>query len=117
MTPPPAQTVDLDATVEDMIDPVGAKEIAERLGVNARTVHMWKHRDQLPAPDYDRINGTAAWEWETVLRWAGLTGRLVTAELAAAYEELTGEPPTPPRKGGRLPGDVKDRLAQADRDR
>lgn len=93
-----------------MDDPVGAKEIGARLGVNTRTVHMWKHRDLMPAPDLPRINGNDAWEWATVLRWAGITGRLRTRELAAQYETAFGEPPTPPRAGGRPPQSVKEAL-------
>lgn len=59
-------------------EPVGVLEIAERLGVQDRSVHMMKRRERLPRPDYAQINGSAAWDWRTILWWAGETGRLRT---------------------------------------
>lgn len=81
------------AISEDEADPVGVMEIAARLGVKDRSVHMWKRRDRLPAPDYDAINGGIAWEWATILWWAGETGRLYNSSLVDAYRTLFGHAP------------------------
>lgn len=74
-------------------DPVGVLEIAARLGVADRTVHMWIHRDNLPPADYDSINGTRAWEWQTILWWAGETDRCRDGALYAEYVRTFGQPP------------------------
>jgi len=75
-------------------DPVGVIEIAERLGVQDRSVHMMRRRGVIPAPHYDQINGSRAWEWRTVLWWAGETGRLRNRKLVAEYRKTFGlEPP------------------------
>jgi hypothetical protein len=75
-------------------DPVGVIEIAERLGVQDRSVHMMRRRGVLPAPHYDQINGSRAWEWRTVLWWAGETGRLRSRKLKAEYRSTFDlEPP------------------------
>lgn len=71
-------------------DPVGKLELAERLGVAARSVHMMFHRGSLPEPDWEQINGYRAWNWATILWWAGETGRLRTPELVAQYREMFG---------------------------
>lgn len=74
-------------------DPVGVVEIAERLGVKDRSVHMWKRRDRLPPLDYPSVNGTGAWEWRTILWWAGETGRLYTGSSAEAFTDEFGATP------------------------
>jgi hypothetical protein len=93
-------------------DPVGAVEIAARLGVEDRTVHMWRYRTKtgemavpLPPPDYVEVNGSPAWEWETILRWAGETGRLRHDHLQQAYRTIVGQDPHPEWIGGRLGAD------------
>jgi predicted site-specific integrase-resolvase len=55
-------------------DPVGAKEIAARLGVAAHTVEQWKWRGLLPAPKW-KVGGRDAWNWPDIARWAKSTGR------------------------------------------
>jgi hypothetical protein len=82
-------------------DPVGAIEIAARLGVKERTVHMWLFRELMPEPDFPSVNGTRAWDWNTILRWAGTTGHIHSDEARAEYTALTGGEPIAPRKGGR----------------
>lgn len=80
------------ATIDLMDDAVGVIEIADRLGYPARTVHMWVFREVLPPVDFPSINGSPAWRWVKILRWAGSTGRLdrrpdleaVLADLLAA---------------------------------
>lgn len=57
-----------------MCDPVGAKEIADRLAVKRGTVDMWRHRELFPDPDYT-VGGRPAWEWSAVEAWADETGR------------------------------------------
>lgn len=76
-------------------DPVGVLEMAVRLGIQDRSVHMIRRRGQLPAPDYDSVNGSRAWEWSTILWWAGETDRLRTPQLLWEYRDMFGrEPPT-----------------------
>jgi hypothetical protein len=53
---------------------VGIAEIADRLGVERDTVHKWRYRRLLPAPDY-RLAVGPVWEWDTIDRWAKATGR------------------------------------------
>jgi len=55
---------------------VGLKEIAELLGVAARTPHTWAHRGVLPPPDHSSINGYRAWDRATIIAWAAETDRL-----------------------------------------
>ena len=71
----------------DGTEPVGVAEIAERLGVKDRSVHMWKRRERLPPPDYDSVNGCSAWEWTTILWWAGETDRLRTPQLVKEFRK------------------------------
>ena len=55
-------------------DPVGAVEIAQRLGVTRATVDKWRQRGIFPAPQWT-VGGRPAWEWSTVDEWARSTGR------------------------------------------
>lgn len=51
-------------------DPVGAVEIATRLGVKRRTVDSWRQRDiGFPEPRWS-VGGRPAWNWDDVERWA-----------------------------------------------
>ncbi len=83
-------------------DPVGALEIGPRLGVQERSVHMMRRRGVLPPPDYDNVNGVRAWEWRTILWWAGETDRLRTPESQAAYVTMFGENPPVPSKSRQV---------------
>jgi len=47
-------------------DPVGEREIADRLGLARGTIHKWRQRGQLPAPEFT-ISGQPAWNWATVV--------------------------------------------------
>ena len=59
-----------------LADPIGAREIAELLGVATRTVHNWKSSKKiLPNPEYVSVNGLHAWERSSIIRWANTTGR------------------------------------------
>lgn len=49
-------------------DPVGLKEIAERLGVKPQTAQVWRHRGILPAPEWT-VSGAPAWDWPTIKAW------------------------------------------------
>ena len=50
-------------------DPVGAVEIAERLGVKRRTVDQWRQRDLgFPEPRWT-VGGRPAWQWDDVQAW------------------------------------------------
>lgn len=51
-------------------DPVGAVEIAERLGVARRTVDSWRQREMgFPEPRWT-VGGRPAWNWDDVAPWA-----------------------------------------------
>jgi transposase len=57
------------------MDVVGAKEIAERLGVPANTVHVWRKRGVLPEPD-GFVSGMPAWKWATIRNRLRSSGNL-----------------------------------------
>ena len=69
--------------------PVGAAEIAARLGVRAQTVHTWRHRKLLPQPRWT-VSGQPAWDWPEIAAWARQTGRLRDRDVHAALLELEG---------------------------
>lgn len=89
------------------IDPVGAMEIGERLGIDSRSVHVANRRGSMPEPSGNQVNGFDAWEWRTILWWAGETKRLRTPELVAQFEAMFEETP-PAAKGtvGKVPSNV-----------
>jgi predicted DNA-binding transcriptional regulator AlpA len=50
-------------------DPVGAVEIAARLGVKRDTVDQWRQRSiGFPAPRW-QVGGRPAWNWDDVEAW------------------------------------------------
>lgn len=59
-------------------EPVGATEIAQRLGVKRETVNQWQYRGLLP-PARWTVSGGPAWDWPDIERWARDTGRLKAA--------------------------------------
>jgi predicted DNA-binding transcriptional regulator AlpA len=62
-------------------DPVGAVEIAERLGVSRRTVDQWRQRDTgFPEPRW-RVGGRPAWNFDDVERWAKASGRVPAGRM------------------------------------
>ena len=69
--------------------PVGASEIAERLGVKPQTVHTWRQRSIMPEPRW-RVSGQPAWEWREIEEWAKRTGRLDARDVHAELLELEG---------------------------
>ncbi len=69
--------------------PVGAAEIAERLGVRPQTVHTWRHRKILPPPRW-KVSGQPAWDWIEIEEWARRTGRLGTPDADADLLRLEG---------------------------
>lgn len=83
-----------DHAAVEVSDPVGVIEIADRLGVLDRSVHKMIQRGRLPEPDYPTVNGSRAWEWPTILWWAGETRRLSGEELRDEYRRTFRlEPP------------------------
>jgi len=50
----------------DLVDAAG---IADRLGIEARTLDNWLRTGTFPRPDY-RWEATDAWLWETVAEWS-----------------------------------------------
>lgn len=69
--------------------PVGAAEIAARLGVRPQTVHTWRQRKLMPAPRWT-VSGQPAWDWAAIETWARRTGRLRAPDIHAALLELEG---------------------------
>ena len=69
--------------------PVGAAEIAARLGVRPQTVHTWRHRKLMPEPRWT-VSGQPAWDWPEIEAWARRTGRLREGDAHAALLELEG---------------------------
>jgi predicted DNA-binding transcriptional regulator AlpA len=59
-----------------MTEPVGIKEIAERLGVRRTTVDQWLQRKLLPDSTWT-VGGRPAWEWSEIEAWAKATGRTI----------------------------------------
>ena len=57
-------------------DPVGAVEIAARLGVKRGTVDQWRARAlDFPEPRW-QVGGRPAWNWDDIERWAVCSGRV-----------------------------------------
>src|SRR5947199_5383287 len=69
--------------------PVGAAEIARRLGVRPQTVHAWRQRKLLPEPHWI-VSGQPAWDWAEVESWAKRTGRLRETDVHGDMLELEG---------------------------
>lgn len=67
--------VEESSTIDEMdADPVGVKDIAERLGVKQQTVSMWRYRGILPEPKWI-VSDAPVWQWTDIERWARKTGR------------------------------------------
>lgn len=65
----------LEAAVFGDLDLVSNQEIADRLGVQKATVHQWRFRELMPAPDWILAIGPI-WRWSTVEDWGRASGRL-----------------------------------------
>ena len=50
-------------------DPVGAVEIADRLGVKRRTVDQWRRRRIGFPPPRWTVGGRPAWDWPDIAAW------------------------------------------------
>jgi len=69
--------------------PVGAAEIAVRLGVRPQAVHTWRQRKLLPPP-HRTVSSQPAWDWPEIEAWARHTGRLREDDVHTALLELEG---------------------------
>lgn len=69
--------------------PVGAAEVAARLGVKRQTVQTWRHRNLLPAPRWT-VSGQPAWEWAEIETWAKRTDRLRKENMYTDMLRLEG---------------------------
>jgi hypothetical protein len=68
-------------------DPVGAADIAERLGLQRQTVAKWRRRhDDFPDPRW-YVSGQPAWEWTDIPPWLARSGR---QDLIPPEEEESG---------------------------
>lgn len=65
------------------VDPVGEREIGDRLGTRPQTVAQWQFRGLLPPPRWT-VSGHPAWNWPDIERWARATGRLAVSSRPAA---------------------------------
>lgn len=63
----------------DPVDPVGSRDIAERIGVKAQTVAQWKLRGIMPEPRW-QISGLPVWRWCDIEKWAQDTGRMYAGD-------------------------------------
>jgi predicted DNA-binding transcriptional regulator AlpA len=60
----------------DVVDLVGAAEIADRLGIARQSVHQLARRHaDFPQP-VATLRQAMVWNWPDVERWARATGRL-----------------------------------------
>lgn len=82
MTGNTTKRITVPAAAAVLVDPVGQVEIADRLGVQLNTVHVWQTRRGnltqaagMPEPD-TTASGTPLWNWATIEKWARETGRL-----------------------------------------
>jgi predicted DNA-binding transcriptional regulator AlpA len=58
------------------VEPIGTREIAERLGVTRKAVDAWRMPNHaFPEPRWT-VGGRPAWDWDEVEDWARRTGRL-----------------------------------------
>ena len=65
------------------VDPVGIKDIAERLGVKQQTAAMWNHRGILPTPKWE-ASGIPLWDWPEIEAWhRNRSGRGIPRETAS----------------------------------
>ncbi len=64
-----------DGAVNESLDVVGIREIAQRLGVKPQTAATWRVRGLLPAEE-GTVSGAPCWRWSTIEAWAAATGRL-----------------------------------------
>jgi len=80
---------------------LGFPEMAELLGVSKTTPYLWWHRGLLPDPDYLSVNGNRAWDRETIVQWAALTGRLPPELAEEGVRLVERSVRLPVRRGGR----------------
>jgi hypothetical protein len=96
---------DLTAPVPlEECDPVGAVEIAERLGVQRATVDMWRQRPSTAFPPARwTIGARPAWNWPEIEAWARHSGRLPTASTNRRRAVNAAVPPDPGSGGTAVP--------------
>jgi len=75
--------------ISNSLIPVGAAEIAARLGVKPQTVHTWRQRNVMPEPQWT-VSGQPVWDWAEIEAWAKRTGRLREEDVYADMLALEG---------------------------
>lgn len=78
---------------------LGRVEIADLLQVDTRTPHAWYGRKLMPAPDHQNVNGSPAWNRDTIISWAARTGRL--PDVLESEAALLGVPVQKGQRGGK----------------
>ena len=71
-----------------MNEPVGAKEIAERCGVQRDTVKKWQERYE-DFPEGVQLSMGKVWQWEEIAIWCGTHGRPNRIERLAAEKGIS----------------------------
>lgn len=93
-------------------EPVGALEIAGRLGVRRETVAQWKQRKLLP-PARWTVSGEDAWDWTLDIEpWARETGRMPARSVSVMSGQESGLRQI--RQEARTAGEVVTEYAQLD---
>jgi hypothetical protein len=89
--------LDPEADARSQLAPLGVAEIGALLGIADRSVHQAIRRRTLPDAQFASVNGGRAWSRETIVRWAGESGRIrpEAGELADEYRRRFGLDPRP----------------------
>jgi hypothetical protein len=96
----------LRRTSRDPCEPVGAKEIAERLGVRMQTVHMWRYREVIPEPRWV-VSGQPCWNWRDIDVWVEQSERREVMQMGPVHVagKFDGQRQSCKRCGKLLPVD------------
>lgn len=72
------------------VEPVGIKELADRVGTTRKTVDTWRERPgaKFPSPRWV-VGGRPAWDWCDIEEWGVATGRLREGRWVKPGEMVT----------------------------
>ena len=60
--------------IHDITDPVASGDIAERMGVRARNINLWRKMYRTFPQPILTIQDTPIWEWAAIADWARSNG-------------------------------------------